>query len=152
MVFSMLFHSLLFVPPSGLCPYKIFGAALLQRHWVLLSTAVNSASPFWRWPFFSAFHSAPSLPQVLLGGSRRLCRRLSTRPAPPGAGRFFLLSAGSSLPPSLVLLSALLIHSDSCVEGDLLRIASCFSFISFSLVFIFYNTVILTSYAVFLYT
>ena len=61
---------------------------------VPLPSAVNSACPFWRRPFF-------------------------------------LLSAGSSLPPFLVLLSALLIHSDSCVEGDSLRITSCFSFTSF---------------------
>ena len=49
---SPCYSTLLFVPPSGLCPYKSFGAALLKRHWVLLSTAVNSARPFLRWLFF----------------------------------------------------------------------------------------------------
>jgi len=36
----------------GLVPYRSFGAALLQWHWVPSSKAVNSTSPFWRWPFF----------------------------------------------------------------------------------------------------
>jgi hypothetical protein len=45
---------------------------------------------------FSAFHFAPTLPQVLLGGSRRLCRRLSTRPVPSGVGRFFCFPQGLS--------------------------------------------------------
>ena len=37
---------------------------------------------------FSALHNAPALPQVLLWGTGLLCRWLSTRSAPSGAGRF----------------------------------------------------------------
>ena len=51
----------------GLCPYKSFGAALLRRRWVLSSTAVNSTSPFWRWPFFLLSTSLPLCHKFCLG-------------------------------------------------------------------------------------
>jgi hypothetical protein len=50
-----------------LCSYKSFGAALLQWHWVLSSTAVNSASPFWRWQFFLLSTLLPVCDKFCLG-------------------------------------------------------------------------------------
>ena len=50
-----------------LCPYKSFGAALLQWHWVLSSSAVNSASPCWRWPFFLLSTLLPVCDKFCLG-------------------------------------------------------------------------------------
>ena len=139
--FSTPSHAHLFVQCWAVSLQKLRGS-LTQAALGAFVVSCQLGQPLLARAVFSAFHSAPALPLVLLGGSRRLCRRLSTRPAPSGVGRFFLLSAGSSLPPALVLLGTSLIHTDPCVEGDSLRIASCFRFTYFWPVFILYNTVI----------
>ena len=51
----------------GLRSYRSFGAALPQWHWVLSSTAVNSASPFWRWQFFLLSTLLPVCDKFCLG-------------------------------------------------------------------------------------
>ena len=51
---------------------------------------------------FPAFHSASAMQQVLIGGSWCFCYRLSTQPAPSGAGRFFCYPQGL---PCLLLSS-----------------------------------------------
>ena len=62
---------------------------------------------------FSALHLAPALPQVLLVGTRRLCRWRLTRSAPSGAGSFLHLPWDS-----FRLIPCLFISiSDPDVEG-----------------------------------
>ena len=124
----------------GLCPYKSFGAALLQWHWVLSSTAVNSASPFWRWQFF--------LLSTLLPLCHKFC--LGAQGASAGGCRLDL-----SLLAWVFLAScsrATWCSSDMLRFLRRMRFAShCFllQFHFFCLVSILYNTVILTSYGAF---
>ena len=88
---------------------------------------------------FSAFHSAPALPLVLLGGSGRLCRRLSTRPAPSGAGRFFRYPQG---PPCLLLTSySVLFRYTPTLASKAIRFALLLASVSlFSVRFSSYTT------------
>ena len=95
----------------GLLSYRSFGAALFLWRWVPLSTAVN-CQPLLALVIFSALHYVPAPPQVLLGGTGRLCRRLSTQSAPCGAGGFLR-------PPWDVLcLSPYLINSISDLDVE----------------------------------
>ena len=105
-------------------------AVSLQKLWGSLTLVASGAfvdscqlgQPLLALVVFSVLHSAPSMPQVLLRGTGRLCRLLSTRPAPLGAGRFFCNPQGPCLPLTLDILYTLLMHPDYSVEGDSSRI------------------------------
>jgi len=81
-------HSHVFVHCRAVSLHKLRGSLTPAALGAFVDSCQLS-QPLLALVIFSAFHSAPALPQVLLGGSWCLCRRLSIRPAPSGAGRFF---------------------------------------------------------------